>query len=136
MVGISTKSDYNKKFEFSKYKFLTITYYHLLVYSSMYFWFLVLFALGISYYFLQDKEKKSSPDIECFLPYSPPCIYPKPNAKGNDVTIFFGSQTGTAEDFSYTLKQKAQGKGLRTQIVDLEDFEFVVFLLFQTFFFI
>jgi NADPH-ferrihemoprotein reductase len=39
------------------------------------------------------------------------------------VSIYFGSQTGTAEGYSRTLMEELQAKGFDAQLVDLEDFD-------------
>eukprot|EP01104_Vermistella_antarctica_P013234 TRINITY_DN3976_c0_g4_i1.p1 TRINITY_DN3976_c0_g4~~TRINITY_DN3976_c0_g4_i1.p1 ORF type:complete len:697 (-),score=186.72 TRINITY_DN3976_c0_g4_i1:98-2068(-) len=42
---------------------------------------------------------------------------------GPPVKIFFGSQTGTAEDFALTVRDEAKKNGFNAEVVDLEDFE-------------
>lgn len=39
------------------------------------------------------------------------------------MTIYFGSQTGTAEEFAQTLKKEGKSNGFKSKVVDLEDFE-------------
>jgi NADPH-ferrihemoprotein reductase len=39
------------------------------------------------------------------------------------LSIYFGSQTGTAEGFAKNLAQEAERKGFKAQVIDLEDFE-------------
>lgn len=40
-----------------------------------------------------------------------------------DMTIFFGSQTGTAEGFSRVIMEEAKAKGFNAKMFDLEEFE-------------
>ena len=42
---------------------------------------------------------------------------------GGNLTIYFGSQTGTAEEFAKTLENEGKTNGFNTKVVDLEDFE-------------
>ena len=42
---------------------------------------------------------------------------------GGNLTIYFGSQTGTAEEFAKTLEGEAKTNGFNAKVVDLEDFE-------------
>jgi NADPH-ferrihemoprotein reductase len=39
------------------------------------------------------------------------------------LSVYFGSQTGTAEGFAKNLAQEAERKGFKAQVIDLEDFE-------------
>lgn len=42
---------------------------------------------------------------------------------GGNLTIYFGSQTGTAEEFAKTLEGEAKTNGFNAKVIDLEDFE-------------
>ena len=42
---------------------------------------------------------------------------------GGKMTIYFGSQTGTAEEFAKTLEKEGKTNGFDAKVVDLEDFE-------------
>ena len=40
-----------------------------------------------------------------------------------EIGIYYGSQTGTAFGFAYTLHEEAQEKGFNTRVIDLNDFD-------------
>ena len=42
---------------------------------------------------------------------------------GVELKIFYGSQTGTAEDFANTLADEARAYGFKPEVIDLEDYE-------------
>jgi NADPH-ferrihemoprotein reductase len=44
-------------------------------------------------------------------------------APAGPITVFFGSQTGTAEGFAEQLKQEGEKHGFKVTVADLEDFE-------------
>eukprot|EP00301_Raphidiophrys_heterophryoidea_P007133 c12803_g5_i2.p1 GENE.c12803_g5_i2~~c12803_g5_i2.p1 ORF type:complete len:291 (+),score=100.33 c12803_g5_i2:111-875(+) len=46
----------------------------------------------------------------------------KARVKEDDVVVYYGSQTGTAETFSNQLVEEASSRGLQAKAVDLEDF--------------
>ena len=45
------------------------------------------------------------------------------------VIILFGSQTGTAEDFAQTIAEEATSYNFYSEVIDLEDFTVVCFIL-------
>lgn len=47
----------------------------------------------------------------------------KKELKENPLRIFFGSQTGTAEDFSHKLALEGKQCGFDTEVIDLEDYD-------------
>ncbi|KAI1981551.1 hypothetical protein LOZ53_003855 [Ophidiomyces ophidiicola] len=52
-------------------------------------------------------------------------IIEKMNETGKNCVVFFGSQTGTAEDYASRLaKEGSQRFGLKTMVADLEDYDF------------
>ncbi|KAK9462653.1 uncharacterized protein V1516DRAFT_621609 [Lipomyces oligophaga] len=52
-------------------------------------------------------------------------IIEKLEETGRDVVVFYGSQTGTAEDYASRLAKEGHSRfGLRTMIADLEDYDF------------
>jgi len=50
----------------------------------------------------------------------------------DQIWIYFGSQSGTAQGFSEEIEQDAQAKGMKTNVVDLEEFDADVFVLHKT----
>ena len=49
----------------------------------------------------------------------------KMRASGKTIAIFFGSQTGTAEEYARRLAKTARMYGLKAQVIDPEEIEIV-----------
>ena len=49
-------------------------------------------------------------------------------SSGKNIVIFFGSQTGTAEEFARRLAKNARLYGLKALVVDPEEIDLVFFL--------
>jgi hypothetical protein len=75
------------------------------------------------------KPIKPAPIKPAPLPV-PPIAIPKSAAENDhvqdyDLKIFFGSQTGTAEGFSFTLRDESKALGLTSVVIDLEKYNTV-----------
>ncbi len=55
----------------------------------------------------------------------------KMRASGKTIAIFFGSQTGTAEEYARRLAKTARMYGLKAQVIDPEEIEIVSALLYK-----
>ena len=55
----------------------------------------------------------------------------KMKASGKNIVIFFGSQTGTAEEFARRLAKNARLFGLKALVIDPEEIDIVVFFLIK-----
>jgi NADPH-ferrihemoprotein reductase len=56
---------------------------------------------------------------------NPSSFVDRMQAQGKDVVIFYGSQTGTAEDFASRMAMEAKLYGFNPLVADLEEFEIV-----------
>jgi NADPH-ferrihemoprotein reductase len=54
----------------------------------------------------------------------------KMKAHGKSIVIFFGSQTGTAEEFAQRLAKNARLYGLKALVVDPEEIDIVSFCIY------
>lgn len=57
----------------------------------------------------------------------------KTNLQGRSVVVFFGSQTGTAEEFASRLSKESSRYGLKALTVDPEDCEMASALILENF---
>jgi len=95
--------------------------------------FFVSVAVGAAaYYFIFKKNKDEDEDTNMLLP-TPTTSFARSDASSSTVekmkksnktvVVFYGSQTGTAEEFSNRLAKDAQRYGLKALVVDPEEFE-------------
>lgn len=57
------------------------------------------------------------------VPKPKPKAKSKPTSDGKHIKIFFGSQTGTAEDFALTLETEGKQWGFAPEVVNMEDYD-------------
>lgn len=113
--------------------------------SDSSFMMVLLFLVGIvGFYYLWTKKNQPQRIVQTPNPIkSSPSITVKKPVNGSQksskteippdfvpVKIFFGSQTGTAEDFSHKLSAEAKQYKFYAQVVDLEDYDGVRFFIF------
>merc|ERR1712137_1390676 len=85
-------------------------------------WMVMLVVLAFSAFyllFLRPKRKRAHPVV---CAHSHPCLTDKQTGP-LDMRIFFGSQTGTAQDFAWQLMTRATKEHFKVEMYDLEDFE-------------
>ncbi len=81
----------------------------------------------IWFFFLREKEEIKPPSS---IPIKSPELKKKPKANTvsvedsvGQIKIFFGSQTGTAEDFSHRLAKESRRYKFHTEVIDLEEYD-------------
>jgi len=80
-------------------------------------------ASGIGYLMLSNSSSSSSSDTSSLGKKEAQSSKEEEGPKKTKITVYFGSQTGTAEGFSRTLSIEGAEKGFEVEVVDLEDFE-------------
>eukprot|EP00560_Eucampia_antarctica_P001944 CAMPEP_0197831550 /NCGR_PEP_ID=MMETSP1437-20131217/10755_1 /TAXON_ID=49252 ORGANISM="Eucampia antarctica, Strain CCMP1452" /NCGR_SAMPLE_ID=MMETSP1437 /ASSEMBLY_ACC=CAM_ASM_001096 /LENGTH=701 /DNA_ID=CAMNT_0043434507 /DNA_START=168 /DNA_END=2273 /DNA_ORIENTATION=+ len=81
----------------------------------------LVFASGLAYVMMKkgsrnDGDTEISVKEEEEVPPLDKSVFP-----GGHLTVYFGTQTGTAESFSQQIEREGEANGFKVQIVDLED---------------
>lgn len=88
----------------------------------------VLAGMGVYWYFFKNK-KQEQPTFKKLTVQpvqgrmSDPSFINKMKSSGRNVIVFYGSQTGTAEEFAGRLAKDAQGYGMKGMVADPEECE-------------
>jgi len=86
-------------------------------------WIVITVVIAVSVYFYVFSSTPK-PEVKPQPPPSP-LVKPKIRKQNNKdtVKIFFGSQTGTAEEFSHKLSGEGKRFNFETEVIDLESYE-------------
>ncbi|NXD25968.1 NCPR reductase, partial [Spelaeornis formosus] len=90
--------------------------------------FLISLITGLfTYWFFFRKKKEEVPDIPKMQPVAAPVrdtsFIEKMKKTGRNIVVFYGSQTGTAEEFANRLSKDAHRYGLRGMAADPEEYD-------------
>jgi NADPH-ferrihemoprotein reductase len=80
----------------------------------------VLLGSCLAYVVSKSKGQKSS---EADLEVEEVEVFDKTKYPGGHITIYYGSQTGTAETFGKDIEREGEENGFKIEVVDLEDIE-------------
>lgn len=80
----------------------------------------VLFASALGFVMMKSKSK---PSIETNVEEEEDYELDKSKYPGGHITLYYGSQTGTAETFAKDIEREGEENGFKMEVIDLEDIE-------------